>query len=347
MDDNLRVLLTGAGAPGGPGIIQALLGQSGLNLTFVDANNRASGRFLAPDKFMQVPHAGDPKFIPEISEICLEKQIDVIIPLVTGELLKLAKNREALASKGTKILLSGTNALRIANNKRLLYDHLTALKLKTPRYCVVSEWQDLRKAVNKLGYPHNPVVVKPSAGNGSRGIRILDENADKFELLFDHKPTHLMSSLGEIEKIIEGKEIPELIVSEFLPGKELTVDTIVANGEVHDLLIRERNTTASGISTSGSFIKNDEVEEYITRIVDGLPGLEGPIGFQVKQSENDGYLLLESNPRLQGTSMAALGMGINIPLRAIKLFFGEKLRPINQPSGMFFVRYYKELFHAC
>ena len=63
-----------------------------------------------------------------------------------------------------------------------------------------------------------------------------------------------MSSLGEIEKIIEGKEIPELIVSEFLLAGT-TVDTIVANGEVHDLVIRERNTTASGISTSGSFIK--------------------------------------------------------------------------------------------
>ena len=32
---------------------------------------------------------------------------------------------------------------------------------------------------------------------------------------------------------------------------------------------------------------------------------------------NDKYLLLECNPRIQGTSVAGLGCGVNLPLLAI------------------------------
>ena len=46
-----------------------------------------------------------------------------------------------------------------------------------------------------------------------------------------------------------------LLVSEYLPGPELTIDTIVNNGSVVDCLIRTRSKKNNGISVAGSFIE--------------------------------------------------------------------------------------------
>ena len=61
------------------------------------------------------------------------------------------------------------------------------------------------------------------------------------------------------------KKIPNLLVSEYLPGPELTIDTIVNNGSVVDCLIRTRSKINNGISVAGSFIRNDAVYKYIVK----------------------------------------------------------------------------------
>ena len=50
-----------------------------------------------------------------------------------------------------------------------------------------------------------------------------------------------------------------------------------------------------------------------------------PIGFQFKRSYQNKYLLLESNPRLQGSTVTAQGLGLNIPLIVIKNKFDMKV----------------------
>jgi carbamoyl-phosphate synthase large subunit len=188
-------------------------------------------------------------------------------------------------------------------------------------------------------------VIKPCIGNGSRGIRILDKNVDKFDMLFNHKPNAIFSTLREVLSSIGDKRIPKILVSEYLPGDELTIDTIVNDGSIVDFIIRTRTSINNGISTSGSFIYNKEIYEYIKKIISIIPGLSGPIGFQVKKSAKNKFLLLESNPRLQGTSVAALGLGVNLPLRAVKQVLGIKLKKISKHSGVSFARYYKETFY--
>ena len=77
-------------------------------------------------------------------------------------------------------------------------------------------------------------------------------------------------------------EIPQMVVSEYLPGRELTIDTIVDKGVMMECLIRTRDSMNSGISTSGRFINDSVVTNYIESIVKTLPELKGPVGFQVK-----------------------------------------------------------------
>jgi carbamoyl-phosphate synthase large subunit len=344
MADSLKVLVTGAGAPGGPGIIKALRRDPGLRVHGADMNPRASGSFLC-EKFHLIPAASDPSFLTALKAICRENGISVIFPLVTRELFQLSERAAEFAAEGVHVVVSGHSALRVANDKGRLYEHLRDQGLPVPEFRIVLDGAGLKKAAAELGYPDRPVVIKPCQGNGSRGIRILDSRKDRFQLLFGEKPTALFSTLEEVLSIIGSRSVPELVVSEYLPGKELTIDCIAGDGEVIEMLIRTRDTINSGISTSGRFIREPAVEAYIRRVVASFPGLRGPVGFQVKESVNGDYLMLESNPRIQGTSVAALGCGVNLPLLGVYQGAGLSLPAYVKKENVGFVRHYDEIFY--
>lgn len=338
--------MTGAGSPGGPGIIQALKKNTKINLYISDANPNASGRYMSNDcPFYQIPMANNKEFIPKLLDLCEKKKIYILLPLVTKELFELSIHKKKFLEKGIKVIVSDEDALFLANNKCLLYKHLKKNKVDVPKFFIANNKDQLKESVFKLNYGKVPVVIKPCIGNGSRGVRILDGSADRFDFLFNQKPTSIFSTLEEVISIIGENEIPPIVVSEYLPGTELTIDTIVQDGNLLDILIRTRASINNGISTSGNFINDKEAINYINKIVSIIPGLKGPIGFQIKRSIAGKYLLLETNPRLQGTSVAALGLGINLPLRAVDHALGINLKKISKNSGISFVRYYQEAFY--
>lgn len=344
MDDRLKVLMTGAGAPGGPGIIKALQCDERIWLHVADMNVNASGCYLCENSHL-IPKATDDNFITFMLELCAELSIDVIFPLVTSELFKFSVYKDQFEAIGVNVIVSDFDALSIANNKGKLYEHLSNLGIHAPEFRIVNCKESFENAVYELGYPRIPVVMKPCLGNGSRGIRILDPSKDRFDLLFNSKPNTLHTSLEEVMASIGNRNIPDLVVSEYLPGDELTIDTIVEKGVIKDCLIRARDLTNGGISVAGRFIKEDQVSKYIEKITLSLPGLHGAIGFQVKQDVNGIYQILECNPRIQGTSVAALGLGINLPLRAINVALSKTNSALDRVDGLGFVRYYNEVFY--
>lgn len=336
--------MTGAGAPGGPGIIKALKKNKEISLHTADMNPYASGRFLS-DYFHQIPPADNPNFLNHLVDICVKNNIKIIFPLVTKELLKLSKHKQTFAKKGIEVIVSDHDSLRISNDKGRLYSHLYSNKINLPRFKVVGNFDDLISGIYDLGYPNHPVVIKPCIGNGSRGIRVIDDKKNRFDMLFNEKPSSIYCRLSDIKDTLANREIPEMLISEFLPGEELTIDTIIQDKEPQLCLIRARNRMTEGISTSGTFIENKEVEEYIFQICKSLPGLSGPVGFQLKKSNKGSYLLLESNPRIQGTSIASLGLGINFPQLCIDSMIGKKIKAPSKLSGVSFARYYTEVFY--
>ena len=344
MDNLVSILVTGAGAPGGPGIIKALKQDKSFKVYAGDVNQFAAGAFLV-DKFNVLPKADDACFVDKMISLCCENNIHVILPLVTQELFVYSREKETFLRNGIKPIVSDYDALQIANDKGRLYEHLALSGIEVPMYKVIDDADKFLETVGNVGYPDVPVVMKPCVGNGSRGIRIFDNTRDKLKLLFDEKPTNLYATVEDIYHTIKNNTIPRLLISEYLPGEELTIDCIVSNNLIKELVIRTRDTIRSGISTSGRFIHNEYVANYIANIVRVLPGLDGPIGFQVKKSSDGIYKLLECNPRLQGTSVSALGMGINLPQLSIYNCIGKNWYSVRREYNVGFVRYYEEVFY--
>ena len=343
----INVLMTGAGAPGGPGIIKALKKDKNICLHVCDVNPRASGRYLNRSRFFTIPRASSPDFIPEIWAQCLKKNIQVVFPLVTMELFQFAEHRALFEKAGIKVLVSDKENLDIANNKSRLCQHLKENGILTPDFKIVKagDFQGFLQAFKTLGYPERPLCLKPSISNGSRGVRIIDESVDKFDLLFHHKPNALYMTYAEMTDILRGGKFPELLISEVLTGEEYTIDTIVNHGKPELILPRVRTKMNNGISVEGQFIENQDIIDYCFQILTSLK-LHGNIGIQVKRAVDGRFKILEINPRIQGTSVAAMGLGINLPLLAVKQEMGEKLDIPPIKWGTCFSRYYQEVFYT-
>ena len=269
----------------------------------------------------------------------------MIFPLVTLELFKLSEYKEQFLEKNIQVVVSDYHYLSIVNDKSRLYCELSEKGIELPEFRVVNDYHQFLNAKTYFLEKHGGYCIKPSISNGSRGVRLITKSINEFDMLFKQKPNSLYISDEKLSWILKKNHFPQLLISEILPGDEFTIDTVVnTNNEPIVIIPRRRVKTVGGISTAGRFEENEEIISYTKKILANFK-LTGPIGLQVKQNKDGEYRLLEINPRIQGTSVASLGIGINLPEIAIKAILNK---PMDEPQlnwGTNFIRYYEEVFY--
>jgi len=307
-----------------------------------DANPDASGRTLQ-EPFFLLPKASDPSFISAILQLCQEHQVDVLLPLVTRELEILSAHKQEFLQAGTHIIVSDAEKLHLANDKLQLMQKLHQHGIAVAPFYTANTAEEIATCAQALGYPHKKVCIKPALSNGSRGMRILDAQAGSFEAFFEQKPGNTHASLESIMGLFGSRELPAMLVMEYLPGEEYTVDALLDNGEPLMILPRKRIAMNNGISVAGVFENNEEIINYAAQVFRCMQ-LHGPNGLQVKRGEDGHFYVLEINPRLQGSTTKAMGMGINLPVLAVNQAMGVNIKPlIPEPRwGLRFVRYYED-----
>src|SRR3712207_2267683 len=111
-----------------------------------------------------------------------------------------------------------------------------------------------------------PWVVKPLAGRGSRGVRLLDERAPVVQAL---------------------REDADLIAQTRLTGREFTADALVdRDGAVLVVVPRWREETKAGISVKGRTFASDAVTGVVAAALAAV-GLTGPANVQGFVTDED------------------------------------------------------------
>lgn len=311
----IRLLLTGAGAPGFYGIYTCLKDQ--FEIYTADADPLASGRFLNLP-FKAIPKAKETGFIESVLDLCEEWGIQALLTFVTAELETIAKFKASFASKGIKLFLPNEEQLQISNNKYLLYKSLQNNHIGTPDFVACKDKDSLLKAIDAIKPISGKRVFKPAVSNGSRGLRILHEGPRKANALFEEKPgspdIHISDFLGLLPE-----KFPLSIVTEYLPGAEYSVDMICNEGTALLTLPRERLKTRGGVSVQCRADFRKDIIAYCENIVSVLK-LHGFIGIQLKLRENGEPVIIEINPRLQGGTSMWSSVGINVPLMGMNLY---------------------------
>ncbi len=338
---DLNILVTGAGAPGFPGITKSLRmnGERNVKIIGTDMKDDVVGFYLA-DKHYVVPSGLDSMYIDAIIKILQKENIHIILPLCTFELLPLSKARKEIEDYGAKVSVSKPKALEIAINKAKTYEFLRGDFI--PEYKVVSNFEAFKNAVYELGYPKEPVVFKPSFGRGMRGFRIIKDDVKKKDLLFNYKPISTFIKMTEISEILKRGDFPQLVVMEYLPGDEYSVDTLSKDGQTYCSIARKRIETRRGISYIGKIEKSEELEEASEEIVKQLR-LDYNINMQFKATENGEHKLIEINPRVSGSLVFCVEAGVNLPYFAIKLLLEEKIPKVEIKYGTKIYRYWNEV----
>ena len=204
------------------------------------------------------------------------------------------------------------------------------------KFVQINNRKDLITEAEKLGWPENKIVVKPPSSNGSRGVRIIDESINQKDMFFNEKPTSLYTSLRNLKNLL-GNKFPVLILTEFLPGIEYTVD--IFNNTPVIAIPRKREQIKSGITFRAVLEQKKEIINFSKKLTDVL-NLDFCVGLQFKMDEKNVPKILECNPRVQGTMVLSTLAGANIIYSSVKKVMGEKIPEFDINWGTSFIRYW-------
>ena len=310
-----KIMITGAGGPAAISIMKAIMDED-FELYASDMDRHGAGLYLVPpERRCLLPAGNDPSFVPTVLEICRAWGIDVLVPTVDSELVKLAQARTDFAEIGVKLLLAGENTLVLCVDKLALLE-------KCRTVTSVGRFARFDSDFNPDDWTY-PLILKPRSGAGSRGIEFIT------------KP----------EEFAGHKRDGTLMVQEYLPGEEYSVDVLCAgSGEVIAAVPRLRMKVDSGIAVTGRTLHDAELESA-ARVVANAIELTYVANIQFRRNHQGTPTLLEVNPRFPGTMPLTVKSGVNMPLRSLLDVLGRN----RDSSALDFedigvVRYWEERF---
>ena len=288
----LRVLVTGAGGPAAIAAMKSLRAEESVQLIAADMDPWAAGLYLTPERTL-VPAGAAPDFTAVLLDRCRTLGVDVVLPTVDAELQPLARAREEFAAAGVALLLAPAAALDVILDKLTLAEHCAGV-VRVPRTELFGP------SLDPAGWTY-PVVVKPRRGSGSRGVVIVDSAAE----------------LAALDRS------PRLIVQEFLPGEEYSVDVLAdAAGQVIASVPRLRARVDSGVSVGGRTVHDAEIE-WFGRAVAQATGVTYVANVQCRRTAEGIPALLEVNPRMPGTLGLTIASGVDMPRLALAALLGR------------------------
>ena len=315
------ILITGAGAPGTAGTLAALKKDGfSCRTVGVDMDAQSPGRFLV-DEFFVIPRPSDPGFIEAVSEIVRRCGANVLIPQVTMELEPLSACAELFARLGCTVLVNTPDNLNLLNNKYALLCTFRDSGFPVPRFFLVKTPEELRSYAEKLGYPEHRVVVKLPVSNGMRGLRILSGDIDRRTMFMGEKPGSPLETLDAFLDYFGDGSMPPLLLMEYLEGPEYSVDCLADNGEPILVLPRIRDRIRTGISFESTSVRHEQIIDICQKLIRCL-NLSRMFGFQFRDNGDAVPMILESNPRIQGSMVLGAFCSANAIQGAVRLALG-------------------------
>ncbi|MDO9541550.1 MAG: ATP-grasp domain-containing protein [Kiritimatiellia bacterium] len=277
---DLNILVCPGGTEIGLEINKALRFTRNISLfsAGMDIPNHAPYVFL---RHFPVPGFQNKHFLTELNNIINAHAIDYVFPAHDDVLTELARHRHELKAG---LVTSPLKTCLIARSKSATY---AAIASRVPMPICYSSADEVDVF---------PVCLKPDSSQGSEGVR----------LAWDRQ---------ELEMIL--RRSPDLLILEYLPGAEYTVDCFSDRGR--GLLYvagRERVRTRAGISVTTVSASLPAFKSMAESIAAALV-FHGTWFFQVKADRNGILKLLEIAPRIGGAMAYDRVKGVNLPLLSI------------------------------
>jgi carbamoyl-phosphate synthase large subunit len=266
------------------------------------------------------PSGSHTEFLQRLYHIKDTYGLDLIIPNLDAELPLYIRYSSNLEKKGIKTFLPTATQFRLRGKDRL-QEVAKNIGIKFPESVIVTSYDELGKAVDKLGLP---VMVKGAFYKAYRAYTTQE-------------------AISHYNAIVAEWGYP-VIVQKVVSGEEMNV-VAVGDGEGSSLGmlgIKKMWITSLGKIWTGVTIKNEPMLAAANKFIEAYRW-RGGFELECIVKEDEVYLI-EINPRLPAWSYFATGVGINLPANIVRRVFDLPVSvPEDYPTGKLYVRYTYEL----
>lgn len=253
------------------------------------------GRFILPR-----PVDNEELYVQELTKLCKEQQIGIVIPVIDPEIFILSRYRAQMLAEGINVIVSDKRVLDICYDKLQMNTFLSA-----NGFLVAQTYTDLDSFTKAYGEGtiHFPVIVKPVYGSGSVETNIVD-NLDKVKSLFH-----------------DG-----LMIQEVLKGTEYGCDVFnTFEEEPVRCVVKRKISMRSGETDKSVTVDNKKLQQVGIELGRKL-GHIGNLDFDVFDTEA-GPFIIDINPRFGGGYPATHAAGCNHLDLLIRMCNGENITP--------------------
>ena len=271
------------------------------------------------EKSHLVPEAGSRDYIPALVRIARREKIDLLIPLIDSDLLKLAEARGQFARIGCGAIISSPEVVRTCRDKIRMFAFLTRHGIDTPQTWTAEEALGLKRH-------HFPYFLKPKAGSASKGNYVV------------HDVKHLRTLL---------EVVPQPMVQEYVNGVEHTLDVYAGyDGRPRCVVPRERIEVRGGEVTKARTVRHAGIIAAGVRVTEALAGCVGTITIQLILTPHGRLRVIEVNPRFGGGAPLGIQAGANYPKWLLAEWLGKELRIRldHFKDGLLMLRYHQAFF---
>lgn len=275
-----RVLVFPGGTEIGLEINQALRACKEISLLSAGMEGADHAPYVF-DRHFILPHVSDEAWLDKLNGLIKQENITHIFPAHDDVSLVLARNQRLIQAS---ILCSPVETCEVLRSKRRTYELLKEV-IPTPKVF------DVIDDVSAF-----PVFCKPDRGQGAQGARRI-ENSKELDCL---------SELWD-----------DLVVAEYLPGNEFTVDCFSDREKgllFHGGRLRERIRNGIAVATRPVI---DEVFAFFALRISERFKFHGAWFFQLKADRFGTLKLLEASPRIAGSMAMYRALGVNFPLLTV------------------------------
>jgi len=274
-----NVLVFPAGEVNSVELHTALSSNVNINLFGASSIDR-HGPYIFKNYISGLPMITEDGFINHLNKIIHDNSIDLIIPTHDTVALYFAENSQKIASK---VLTSNFKTAKICRSKK-------------ETYALFQDCSFIPKIYNDESRFEFPVFLKPDKSEGGKGTKFIRSKND----------------LAAVDGI------KDYVISEYLPGQELTVDCITDHkGNLKGVFPRSRQRTYCGISVAGKALPATSEIQEIAKIINHRLIFLGMWFFQLKEDKTGNYKLLEVATRVPCGMCLTRARGVNLPLLSV------------------------------
>ncbi|MDW9481717.1 hypothetical protein GOB57_24010 [Sinorhizobium meliloti] len=231
----------------------------------------------------------------------------------------LIKVRDQFKVRGVRLAAGATDSetIDLCDHKDRFTVAMKAAGIPVTETIEANTVDELRSAIADISATGTEVCVKPAVGVFGRGFWHFVPGLNPFSL-FSTIDCNQVDPEVYIDAYAKADNPAKLIVMQFLPGIESSVDCVCDNGTLVAHAVRQKSFDRQTVFTGGR-----EVE--VARAVVAHLKLDGLINVQTKADAKGSPVLLEVNTRPSGGVGYSAAAGVNLPLACARMLLGERI----------------------